>query len=128
MGETRAKIKVTGLIPNGAAEFEAVVDTGATYTALPKRALTRLGIKPEGKITIELADGRTATRFIANVLLELGGQRRANPVLLGEKTDARVIGLVTLESCGLAVDPITRRLMPVSKIHHYSSSARPTQS
>ncbi|MBI5242615.1 MAG: aspartyl protease family protein [Elusimicrobia bacterium] len=119
MGETVARIKVTGLISNGSAEFDAVVDTGATHTTLPKRDLAQLGITPESEVAIELADGRSATRQLSNVLVELEGRRRANPILLGEDGDAAVIGVVTLESCGFAVDPMSRKLVPVLKIHHY---------
>ena len=92
MGETIARVKVTNLLPNGSAEFDALVDTRATYTALPKDSLTKLGIQPEGQVTIELADGRTAIRLLANVMIELEGQRRANTILLGEKGDALISG------------------------------------
>lgn len=123
MGETVAKIKVSGLLPNGTAEFKAVVDTGATYTMLPKAALERLGIQPVRDVTLRLADGRTVTRFLANVLVELEGLTCANTILLGEEGDAALIGLVTLESCGLTVDPVHKQLVPVPEIHHYRASS-----
>ena len=119
MGETIAKIKVMGLTPNGTTEVEVVVDTGATYTALPKRTLLPLGIKPEREITIELANGQTLRRALGYAIVEVEGRRSPNVVILGEEGDAAVVGLVTLESCGLMVDPLNRRLIPAPKIHHY---------
>ncbi|MBI2060120.1 MAG: Retroviral aspartyl protease [Nitrospirae bacterium] len=118
MGETRARIKVTGFIPNGSVEIETLVDTGATYTTLPKKSLPA-GIRPEREITLELADGRVIRRHVANVLVELEGIRAANPIILGQEGDAVLIGLLTLEACGLSVDPIDRKLFPLPAIHHY---------
>jgi len=119
MGETIAKIKVLNLTGNGGLEIEALVDTGATYTMLPQDALLPLGIRDEKEVTLELADGRVVKRPLADVLVELEGERRANPIILGREGDAKVIGLLTLVACGLTVDPIHHKLVPLVKIHHY---------
>jgi predicted aspartyl protease len=120
MGETRTKIKVSPLSNKKSTEIEVLVDTGATYTALPEMLLETLGVKREGKVNIEFANGQVEPRDLGNVFLEVSGRRTVNPVLFGRPSDAIVLGLVSLESCGLMVDPVSQKLVPLSKIHHYS--------
>ncbi|MEW6042254.1 MAG: hypothetical protein AB1633_12120 [Elusimicrobiota bacterium] len=40
-------------------------------------------------------------------------------VIFGKEIDATIMGVVTLEECGLTVDPINRKLVPLTKIHHF---------
>ncbi len=119
MGETIAKIKVFDLTGKRSIEVNALVDTGATYTAIPEKLLESIGIKKDGKIKIKFANGKIEERYIGNVLIEVEGIKRANPVIFAKEEDAIVIGLITLESCGLTVDPISKKLIPLPEIHHY---------
>lgn len=99
--------------------MEALVGTGATYSVMPEIILQKLRVNPIDTITIELADGRIVKRTMGEVKIELEGKVRTTPVLFGKKSDATLIGLVTLETCGLAVDPVHKKLVPLRKIHHY---------
>jgi clan AA aspartic protease len=119
MGETTVRIKVSSLTGEESAEVEVLVDTGATYTAIPETILERLGVERIGKVKIEFANGEMEERDIGNALIEIDGMKRANPVLFAKGRDAVVFGLVTLESCGLTVDPVSRKLVPLAKIHQY---------
>jgi predicted aspartyl protease len=119
MGETIVKIKVSSLTNKKLAEVEVLADTGTTYTTLPAETLEELGVKRSRKIDLELANGSIIQRDMSNVLLEVEGIQTANPVIFAEKNDAFILGLVTLESCGLMVDTINRKLVPLPKIHHY---------
>jgi clan AA aspartic protease len=119
MGETIVKIRVSNLTNKKTGEIEVLVDTGATYTTVPGEILEELGVEKVDKVVIELADGRTLERYIGNIYIEVEGRKRANPVIFGEESDASILGLVSLESCGLTVDPVNRKLVPLPKIHHY---------
>lgn len=121
MGETLTKIKVYNLRNTKFAEIKILADTGATYTSIPKEVLESLEVTITDKITLKLADGRAIQRNLGNILAEVEGRMRATPVIFGEKDDATILGLVTLESCGLTVDTINRKLVPLPEIHHYGA-------
>lgn len=119
MGETIVKIKITSLANTKTCEIEALVDTGATYTTIPEQILQNLGVKIIDRVTIELADGSTTERDMGEIRVEVEGKIRPTPVLFGKEGDATILGLVTLEACGLTVDTIHKKLVPLPKIHHY---------
>lgn len=119
MGETIVKIKVSHLTNKKSAEIEVLVDTGATYTSVPGEILKGLNAEKIDTVKIEFANGEIEERDIGNVMIEVEGIKRANPVIFAKEKDAIVLGVITLESCGLTVDPISRKLVPLPKIHHY---------
>jgi clan AA aspartic protease len=93
--------------------LEALVDTGATYTWVPKDVLERLGAEPEEQWPFVLADGREVTYPIGGVRLRYAGRTRATVAVFGEPDSEPRLGVVTLEELGLAADPVHRRLIPV---------------
>lgn len=105
-------VKVTLLGSARPEMVEALVDTGATLSILPSSVLRRIGVKPLQTVRTRLADGRLVRRDVGEVRLTLNGQAVTTRVIFGHARDAKVIGLVTLESLGLSVDPIRRRLIP----------------
>jgi len=119
MGETIVKIKVSSLKNLNWREIETIADTGATYTAIPEEVLKELKVERVRKVNIEFANGKVEPRDVGDVFIEVEGIVTPNPVIFAQKDDASVLGLVTLESCGLTVDPISRKLVPLPKIHHY---------
>ncbi len=95
---------------------EALVDTGATYAALPADVLRRLGIAKLGKMAVTLADGRTAERDYGVALLRIDSRAIGATILWGEERDLAVLGSTVLEQAGLGVDPVRKRLVPVQAI------------
>lgn len=120
MGEVFVKVKLSNPVTGRAKVIRFLVDTGATISVVPEETLKSLHIKPVDKDNFELADGRIIERNIGNIIVEVEGRMRANSVIFGKDGDAAVLGLVTLESCGLTVDPINRKLIPLQKIHQYN--------
>lgn len=110
MGMTEVRLKVKNP-RNPLREFEGkfLVDSGATYTVVPRDILKKLGIKPEGEEEFSLADGRHISRKVGNALYEFEGILRAAPVLFGEKNDSWLLGTFTLEALGLTLDPFKRK-------------------
>ena len=91
-----------------------LVDTGSTWTMLPKDTVDALGCTPISSRRIRLADGREETWPITIVLVTLEGQELPTICLIGPPGGPALLGAVTLEEFALAVDPVARRLVPVA--------------
>jgi len=89
------------------------VDTGATYTTLPRDVVEALGCQPIGKRRVLLANGREEEWPIGVVLLTLEGQELPTVCLIGPNGAPTLLGAVTLEEFALGVDPVAKRLVPV---------------
>lgn len=88
-----------------------LVDTGATYTVLPRDDLKEVGAWGGGKVKIELGDGRSKKADF--YLVRLRALDREGPAIaVTFKGTKPVVGVQTLESLGLKVDPNKRRLEP----------------
>ena len=93
--------------------LEAVVDTGATYTWIPKDVLEKLGIRPRFKRRLKLADGRVIERDAAQMPMRIDGETMISVCIFGDPNSEPLLGAVTLEEFGLGVDPINKSLEPV---------------
>ena len=93
--------------------FEAWVDTGASYTWIPRPALEALGHTPEGDRDFELADGRRITYGVKSIRLRLDGHATPTWVVFGEPGTDALLGAVTLQELGLGVDVLDERLISV---------------
>lgn len=89
---------------------EALVDTGATYTVLPRSLLQELGIVPHRMASFVLADGRRVERSLGRAWIRLEAQEEFSLVVFG---DDALLGAVTLEEFCLAPDSGAQRLVPV---------------
>ena len=113
MGTFRVTIEVGD--PAGASyrEVSALVDTGASYSQIPDSILRALGVVPDSRRTFRVADGREVERDVGETRVRLNGSSRMTVVVFGAADSEAVLGAVTLEELGLAVDPLNRRLIPV---------------
>lgn len=92
---------------------EALVDTGASYTLVPRSILQRLGVSGSFRHPFVLADGRRMECEMAETRVRLNGQTRTTLVIFGEEESVPLLGAYTLEGFGLAPDRVGRRLIPV---------------
>lgn len=92
---------------------QALIDTGCTYMRVPSTVLRALGIEPAERQRFEMADGREAEYEIGQAQIRLDGRTRYTVVVFGEDGSVPLLGAVSLESLGLAVDPVRQRLVPV---------------
>lgn len=111
MGLIFAPATVAG--PKGAASLRLLVDTGASYTVLPRAAWTRLGLKSSREMTFTLADGSELRRGISECKIRLKGLQATTPVVLGEGDDSALLGTITLEIMGLMLNPFSRSIEPM---------------
>lgn len=113
MGTLRVPVEVGDASGTLFEAVEAVVDTGASYLALPASLLHRLSVTEAERRTFGLADGRTVEKAVGIVLLRLDG--RSLPVLcvFNDEGAEPILGAVALEIFGLGVDPVAQKLVPV---------------
>ena len=99
--------------PGSSARLELLVDTGATISFVPADMLANLGIEPRwADREFETVSGAVIRRPVGVASLAVDGHETIAPVVFGQPGDAAVLGAVALESLGLIVDPIARRLIP----------------
>jgi len=99
--------------PKSSESVEFLVDTGANYTLLPQKIWRKIGLKPDSSETFRLADGTAIERKMSECLVTYDGRQRHTPVVLGEKEDQALFGVITLEEFGLVVNPFTRKIQPM---------------
>ncbi|MBI2887827.1 MAG: retroviral-like aspartic protease family protein [Chloroflexi bacterium] len=94
--------------------LEGLVDTGATFTVIPRPILEELGIRPTRRGTFALANGQVAEYEIGQATVRLQGLQNIVDVIFGPPGTGPLIGAVTLESLLLGVDPVNEALVPVT--------------
>lgn len=95
------------------ADIEFLVDSGAVYSLVPGKILDALEIEPYKEMSFSLADGTTVKRKISSAYFEFEGEGGPAPVIYGEDGDTALLGVTTLESIGLVLNPFTRTLHPM---------------
>jgi clan AA aspartic protease len=112
MGIVYIEGTVTG--PKGKkATVRFLVDSGATYTLLPRGDWKKIGLEPKRSLTFTLADGTAVERKISECRISLPQGEAHTPVILGEANDEPLLGVVTLEILGLVLNPFNRTLQPM---------------
>lgn len=99
-------------------EIEVVVDTGSTYTAVPRAMLQRLGVPVERSMPSVTADGRIAPVDVAHTTIRLEGLSFPTPVIFAEEGEPSLLGVVSLEQAALAVDPVSGQLIPTTLLRY----------
>lgn len=92
---------------------KALVDTASSYSAFPAEQLRNLGVTPHDKREFLLADGRTEVNDIGRTWIRINGHTEMTIVVFAGEGTQPLIGAVTLEEFGLAVDPMAQKLTPV---------------
>jgi len=117
MGLTVLRLEVSRTDQPGAGEeVEFLVDSGAVYSVVPGRVLRRLGIRPLKTEEFRLADGSTIRRKRGGAVFRLGDRVGVADVVFGQPGDSTLLGALTLEALGLALDPLRRQLRPLPMV------------
>ena len=98
-------------------KIEALVDTGATFTWLPRALLEELGHEPLRTNSFELGDGRVVETEVGEVPIRIGNEVIATTCAFANGGERPVLGAVALEQFLLAPDPVNQRLVPVVGLH-----------
>lgn len=114
MGTFHVEMTVKNLhAPEHRRTVRALVDTGATYTTLPREVVDALGCQPIGTRRVLPANGQEEEWPVAAVSLSLQGQEGPTFCLIGPNGGPALLGAATLEEFALAVDPVAKKLVPV---------------
>ena len=95
-------------------QVDVLVDSGATFTMLPRSLLENLDVRAQDKAPFELADGRSVELEVGETSVRTGRRVRTTRVIFADNGVQPLLGAYTLEAFLLAVDPVNRRLVPVS--------------
>ncbi len=117
MGLTTLEIEVGNTAtPEVTEPIDFLIDSGAVYSVVPIPILERLGINPLIEQEFRLADGSKIVRNKGGALFKYGDRIGVADVIFGEEGDSQLLGAFTLESLGLALDPLRRELRPLPMI------------
>ena len=109
LGATYVRIGIQG--NRGEVELEALADTGATFTKIPRRHAEKIGLEAQFETVVRLSPtGATVPRSVGYANIKVEGVRRLVPVAFGEDNEPSILGFTALEILGLKVNPATRRL------------------
>lgn len=112
MGVTYVQGQIKG--PSGKQEtLEFLIDSGVTYSLLPKKIWEAIGLKPQRRVSFTLADGTTLERAVSEAYVIFPQGQAHTPVILGQEGDQALLGVVTLEILGLVFNPFDRTLNPM---------------
>ncbi len=101
--------------------LDAVVDTGAAYSWVPRSVLEAMGVAPRARRQFLLADGRIIERDLAVIAVRLDGLTLPTLCVVGDENSQALLGAFTLEGFGLSVDPVNRRLVPLPYMYLLST-------
>ena len=88
---------------------KALVDTGATLTAVPRRIAEELQLPTIGRRRVMTAKGTTELDECVGVV-EVMGRKAYTHILVSDDIEIVLIGAATLETLGLEVDPAAGKL------------------
>jgi aspartyl protease family protein len=94
--------------------LDLLVDTGATYTTLPREVAEALGLEPIDTRRLRLGDGREEIWPIAALLVRVGDQECPSLALIGRPGGPPLLGAITLEELSLRVAPSSGQLIPAT--------------
>src|SRR5438067_836584 len=97
-----------------------LLDSGALYSVLPESIWKALGLEPERQVEFDLANATSITRMVGEARFVIYGVGAVSPVVLGAMNDQALLGMVTLESLGYVLNPLTRQLLPIRMKRHIS--------
>ncbi len=107
---------IEGLVKGPSGKQESVrflIDSGATYSVLPKSVWQAIELAPKREVSFALADGTTIERSVSEAFVVLPQGEAHTPVVLGAEADEALLGVVTLEILGLVFNPFERTLHPM---------------
>ena len=105
MGLTHVVVKIGNLGSNDLYDAKFLVDTGAMDSMAPASELRRVGIKPVGKRTYELASGEIQEYEYGLSELRFMNEITSTDIIFGPEKTEPILGVIALEAAGYIVDP-----------------------
>ncbi len=89
---------------------DAIVDTGASWTTIPKAMAVELGLETLGHKRVMTANGPVDVEQ-PYALIEYDGHLSMSDIMVTDTYSGVLLGALTLEGMALAVDPKNGRLI-----------------
>jgi len=109
MGHVEVKVVLSNPTVGTTCEEKGLVDTGATLTVLPRRIAENLRLQTKARSKAMTAGG-AITVELSDVQVEIAGKDGIVRVAISDVVDRVLVGVTTLETLGLTVDPLTGQL------------------
>ncbi len=116
MGTFYTPMEIAGADRERFETVDALVDTGATYSAMPASILRSLGVTPCDSQSFRLADGSRIYMDMGEMSVRIDGRVRSTLVVFAGEGANPILGAFTLEAFSMAVDPVGKRLVPTDAI------------
>ena len=97
-------------------DLDALVDTGASITAVPGSILRELGIAPLFKQSFKFAQGDVKEMDVGQAWIRIEDKEVVTLLLFNDEGTQPLLGALALEGVFLGVDPHAQRLVPVEGI------------
>ncbi|MBT9141143.1 MAG: hypothetical protein DDT30_01730 [Dehalococcoidia bacterium] len=109
MGHTYVEATFHSQFAEGKEVLESLVDTGATFTTIPRNLAQRFKLPHITRRRVTTASGEEQLD-VSYVMIEILGEKAITEVLISDKLDRVLIGVLTLEAMGFKVNPTTEEL------------------
>lgn len=109
MGHTWVEVEIGDMRKQNSIKVEALVDTGASLTVLPKKIADELGIVPVSEERVATGAGPVIVKR-GEAWIRLKGRSGPFSIWISEFIDKVLLGVVVLESLGFELDPTTGTL------------------
>ena len=87
-----------------------LVDTGAADSLVPRSHLEAIGLESKELRVYETGDGRKVKMDVTTADIEFMGDFTAGRIIMGDDDAEPLLGVTALESAGIEIDPVNRRL------------------
>ena len=114
MGLTHVPVTIRNIVTRDSFTSTFLIDTGCTESMAPVSELTRIGIEPVGKRIYELANGKLEEYQYGFVEISFLDERTVGQILFAPENTEPLLGVISLESAGIMVDPKYQTLRKLS--------------
>lgn len=116
MGLTHVEVRLLNSDSHNIYHADFLVDTGAMDSMAPGSELRRIGMKPVGKRTYELASGQLVDFEYGHGELQFLDEVVPSKIIFGPDDSKPILGVIALESAGFIVDPISQTLKKLAAL------------
>ena len=113
MGIFRAPISIGDMQGENWIEMEALVDTGASVTAVSGSLLRELGVTPTASQRFRSAHGGVRHMDMGEVRILVEGRESGTLFVFNDEGTLPLLSALALETLFLGVDPVGQRLVPI---------------
>jgi len=109
MGHVEVKVELSNPDKGTRTNERGLVDTGATLSVLPRKLAESLQLPVKSQSKAMTAGGPVLVD-LSDVSVEIAGKTATVRVAISDVIDRLLIGVTTLETLGLTVDPLAGQL------------------